>query len=333
MAYGIESEKSENRGGGFNWGGVAGAALGMIGSRIFAGADDRRQLRQQEALNKQAVASQKEMSDYNYNQSLRMWEATGYGAQKEQMEKAGLNPALMYGGAGSGGSTGISSGTGASGGQAANAAATQGAATAQGMGIAQTAMMTAQMENIKANTKKTEAEATQIGGAGTANIEANTELTKARTKLEQIAGTVQGATVKDAIQNIVWGAKRMEYEAGIAGNEQSVGDGTIIEKQNIIKQAAIGAMLENQAKKTGMALDRAKIDEISNSIRQKWETVAQGWSGLDQNQQRVEIEKFGKEMQANYPGVWNVAGKYVNDFVDGLNHLLGQKDYKKHKVE
>ena len=95
-----------------DWIAPAAGVVGMGLNLLTQGSQDRRQLKQQKELNKQQVESQKEMADYNYNNQLRMWEATGYGAQKKQMMDAGINPALMYGGAGSGGSTSVSSGTG-----------------------------------------------------------------------------------------------------------------------------------------------------------------------------------------------------------------------------
>ena len=49
---------------------------------------------------------QKELMDYQQKHQLEMWEKTNYPAQVQQMKKAGLNPALMYGQAGTGGQLG-----------------------------------------------------------------------------------------------------------------------------------------------------------------------------------------------------------------------------------
>jgi hypothetical protein len=73
--------------------------------------------------------------------------------ERKRLEEAGLNVGLMYGGSGAGGSTpsqSAGSGSGASGGVA--------GATQMGM-----AMQMAQIENIKAQTKKTEAETESVG--------------------------------------------------------------------------------------------------------------------------------------------------------------------------
>ena len=47
----------------------------------------------------------KEMADINQQHNKDMFDYTGYQAQVAQMKAAGLNPALMYGSAGGGGST------------------------------------------------------------------------------------------------------------------------------------------------------------------------------------------------------------------------------------
>lgn len=324
---------------GFNWGGAVGGALGMVsqlGSRIFAGADDRRQLRQQEALNKQAVASQKEMADYNYNNQLKMMNETSYSWQKEQMEKAGLNPSLMYGqGGGGGATTGSSGGGGVSGGQAANAAATQGANSASGMGMMQAAMMMAQTENIKADTKKKEVEADIAGGVGKDNIVAGTGLTNATAKLKEIEASVAGATQKDAIRAIVAGADKLMAEAQLTDNNKTISDQTMLEQKTKIQQEAIGALLRNSATKMSIQLDAAKINEITTTLMQKWEQLKLGKEGLqvarDNMEELTEAMLWGAGIQAGgnlVRGVMDIATKggtgtvtqTVRDNFDGTGH-------------
>ena len=54
---------------------------------------------------KRQVEAQKQLTDYNMKKQLELWEATGYEAQKKQIEKAGLNPGILYGRSGAGGQT------------------------------------------------------------------------------------------------------------------------------------------------------------------------------------------------------------------------------------
>ena len=83
---------------------------------------------------------------------MQYWEDTNYQAQREQMEKAGLNVGLMYGGQGQGGQT-MNPGGSASGGSI------EGRNGLSGMGMqigADVALKMAQAKNIEAQTKKLE---------------------------------------------------------------------------------------------------------------------------------------------------------------------------------
>ena len=80
---------------------AAQTGLGML----LSGWNDRRQLKQQQKLQDQQIAGNKELLEAQRLKEMQMWEDTNYSAQKEQMRKAGLNPALMYGMGGGGGTT------------------------------------------------------------------------------------------------------------------------------------------------------------------------------------------------------------------------------------
>lgn len=134
--------------------GIAGTVAGILG--IGEKRQDRRQIEQQKRLQELQIQGNKEMSEFEKNQQLDMWNKTNYGAQVNHLKEAGLNPALLYGMGGSGGATtGGGSGAGVSGGHAATGV--------QGQGMAlETALATAQLANIQAQTEKTKAEAKGI---------------------------------------------------------------------------------------------------------------------------------------------------------------------------
>ena len=120
------------------------AALGIgtsfvegIGNQIFGEMNQRRELR---GLDKSL--------EIQNRHAMEMWKNTSYAAQKEQMQKAGLNPALLYGMSGGGGQTTGGSGVAVGG---------------NGMGIdiqgglkgaMELALLKAQKDNIEADTKK-----------------------------------------------------------------------------------------------------------------------------------------------------------------------------------
>lgn len=133
---------------------ILGMLIGGGMGQIFGGMNDQRQLNQQGALNEQQAQIQKQLTNFNMKKQLELWEKTNYGAQIEQLKKAGLNPSLIYGMKGGGGAT-----TAVAPGSVAGGQATQGgggeALTMAGLGMesaARTALLKAQKENIEADT-------------------------------------------------------------------------------------------------------------------------------------------------------------------------------------
>lgn len=157
-----------------------GSAAPLIGAAynltIDRKEEDRRQLEQQKKLNQDQLDKNREAAKYSSDLQYEMWKKTNYGAQRAEIEDAGLNPALLYGMSGNGGSTGSASAGGVSGGQAASAAATQQNKLAMGMQLAQTALMTAQAEKTNAETD---------------NLKAGTERTGVQTEGERARVTAQ----------------------------------------------------------------------------------------------------------------------------------------------
>lgn len=171
--------------------------LGMMVANQLLGAgmgaiNDKRQLAQQGALNQQQVAAQKDLMQANLRNQMALWDATNYSAQKQQMEKAGLNPALMYGMSGGGGAT-AAAGTGGS---------VSGGSAQQNPGEMAMALnlqlLRAQKENIEADTKNKQADATLKGGAQTENIKADTALKV----LDQIVKDYTGKELKSQYENV-----------------------------------------------------------------------------------------------------------------------------------
>lgn len=303
-----------------------GALLGMIpqaiGSILGIGmqeANDRRQIRQQEKLQALQIAGQKDLTDYSYNKQLQMWKDTNYGAQVEQMKAAGINPALLYGMSGGGGSTtGTAGSTGVQGG----AAPTGGREIMDGMGIA---MQKAQMDLIKAQTKKTEVEANKTAGVDTQeaggrislmNAEfsqklAQTEALRLQNAINQINLAWQQDTKDQGRNPILYAALRAMNEADIAGNNAEIGDETIEDQKSRIKAEAIGATLANMAVRQGIKesegrvkLNAQQIEGIKSQIKTNSEMTlnwmrqnAQGWANMEtQNKEmalRQLMQQFG----------------------------------------
>ena len=114
-----------------------------------------KEVEQSQRLLDQQTEAQSELMKQSKDQQLSMWNATNYGAQTAHLQEAGLNPALMYGAGGGGGST--TAGSGAS-----------GQATASGAGKQQllhdrtTPIDIANITVAAAQAKKLEAEAKNL---------------------------------------------------------------------------------------------------------------------------------------------------------------------------
>ena len=143
-------------------------ALGMMLGDTWGRQQDRyqdeRQLAMQRKLQDLQLEGNKQLADYGQQLSYDLWQKTNYAAQRAQMEKAGLNIGLMYQQGGPGGTTQH--------GTAGQVAGAQGAQAGQNVGMGmqlglQTMMQQAQIENIKANTEKTKAEAVKTAGVDT----------------------------------------------------------------------------------------------------------------------------------------------------------------------
>ncbi len=87
-----------------------GGILGMIGGHQ----QERRNYRNNRNLMNLQQQNQMALNRQGHDLQMDMWNKTNYGAQVEHMKNAGLNPALMYKGAGAGGTTGSQGGGSAS---------------------------------------------------------------------------------------------------------------------------------------------------------------------------------------------------------------------------
>ena len=144
-------------------GAVGGTVMNWLDEALFGKKRRRQQIKQQQKLTDIQIAANKELADYGMGISKEMFEHTGYAAQRRQMEEAGLNPALMYGQAGAGGSTMAIGAGNASGSQASDEMAQKQAATQmQGMAL-QGAMIASQIEVNKAQANKLNADAALSG--------------------------------------------------------------------------------------------------------------------------------------------------------------------------
>lgn len=157
---------------------AAGAVTSIIGNKVNA--SERR--KEQERGMAMQLEANKEMAELNYEQQMKMWHDTNYTAQRKELEKAGLNPALLYGQTGGGGAT---TGSGVSGSTSVPSAGTYGL---QQMEIG---LMMAQKEKIEAEAEKAKAEAEKTKGIDTKAAETQQKLNEINLQVQEKIGIEQ----------------------------------------------------------------------------------------------------------------------------------------------
>lgn len=307
--YGAQGQAVETKGTNPQSGGVFGQVVGTGLGLLTANYNDRRQERLNRKMMAQQMAGAKEMGKFNQELALDTWQKTGYGAQRKQMEAAGLNVGLMYGGTGAGGTT--------QGGQSqmpSTSAAPSGGGEL-GMGIASAAqmmMIKAQIENINADTKLKNVEAGKKGGVDTENVVAGTGKIGAET--ENIQQQTKNAKINEAIlglQEDITGIER-EIKAGTKEDTISLIDSaarSAIAKANVdertqaqlikqINRASQEQALRIEGQQKGLIKTDAETASINQGIAKMVQEInnmiqgnMQAWDKMSQNEREIMIKQ------------------------------------------
>lgn len=260
---------------------AASGATGGIMGLALQGLNDKRQLKQQKKLQALEIAGQQQMTDYNTQKQLEMWEKTGYSAQMKQLREAGLNPGLIYGMGGAGGQT-----ANIEPGKVSGAEAPKGGGEAQGlmgmgmqMGL-QLQLLKAQKENIEADTNLKNTDAQKKGGVDTKeaearilNLQALTDNEKARGEMlkietsilsikEHIAGMTQNTAIAAAQKELQIATEQLERME----RENEIGSKTKDDAVKRIRAEATGAVLENELKRQNINLTKEQIIEVQHRV-------------------------------------------------------------------
>lgn len=233
--------------------GIIGAGLGLA----TASWNDQRQLDQQRQLQQLAIQGQQQMAQFNEGLAIDQWEKTGPVGQMQQLQKAGLNPGLMYSGGGGGGGTLQQPNNG----QIGIADAPKGGQeiqTMMGLGL-----MGAQQENLKADTEKKKAETDKTKGVDTAAVEAGISETMANIK--KIGQDTNNAEVQQGI---------LEYEKNIKGTEANIASATQTDVINTVGKQLESLEQTIQQQQTNNKITKETADQliqqaIQNTVEQQ----------------------------------------------------------------
>ena len=227
--------------------------LGQILGLATQGMQDKRQVKQEGKLLDQQLGFDFKKMDKNYDQQLKLWEATNYPAQMEQLKKSGLSPGLFYGMSGPGGATAAAQGQSVAGGKAANKAN-------EVMGMS---LLPQQKDLLEAQTDKTKAEADKTKGVDTAEAEtrilslaqgiknqkAQQRLTRIQGNLAEIEEDIKLGSYEDVLSTIKHTAGQAEKTLGIMSNDKEISDATKQDKIDLVEGELIGLGIANELKR------------------------------------------------------------------------------------
>jgi len=265
-----------------------------------------------------SLAGSMTLANYNHNLQMDLFEKTGYEGQMRQMQNAGLNPAMMYKNGGSSGQTNSSMPTMQK--QPIPSKVMDGAM----MGM-QAATTQANIELMKSQAYKNNVEAKRLeeGKGNESDASLNLKELELKFNTENFDTALQSA--KATLNNT---------EADTA---KKVADGTISE---------IDAKTRNWKNTSEVLNTIMNTKAVKEGIKQKWEEIkiaqqnadsntsnavtnAQNASinqqNADQNVLNTKIKEFEANLKSEYPTIWNVVGKTLNDFIG-----LGDNDKGEH---
>lgn len=285
--------------------GMVAPALGGFIGRALDGDSRKKDLNHSKELGRFNQKLGKDMGKFNMDLAMKYWEDTNYKAQIEQMIKAGLNPASMFGMAGQGGQT-MNVGAKAEAGGNPNQPQIQGI----GMQTATQALMaSSQIKLNEAQAEKTTAEAEKISGVDTTQVEAQTLNTETQTRLTSILADINADSKADQVdykayqvEQLIKDIREKEIRNEIQG--QSAND-----QIKMIKEQSIGQVLQNALTKVQTQKSEAEINKIANEITQGWEKIRQQNEGL--------ILQAGDNKRKLLDGKAQLS-KIENDFILGI---------------
>lgn len=197
--------------------GLAGAVTGGIGSIVSGGLGllgglfkrNNNGLKNQQKLMQQAWEYEKEgmglqynygqqAADAEYRRNLQMWKDTNFGAQRDEMEKAGLSVGLMYGNGG--GSAASTAGGTATQPNAPKTNPVEVALQQESMGL-QLKQIEAQNRLANAEATKTIAEANKIAGVDTKGQELQNKWQEIENRIQTSRESIEQSNMKAAAAN------------------------------------------------------------------------------------------------------------------------------------
>ena len=236
-----------------NW--ISNNAMGLIGLAGGAIAAKRQFKNEKELMGLQAKYN-REAATYSQQLQKEMWDYTNYENQVKHLKAAGLNPALLYGMSGGGGSTA---------GSASAAGVGNPGTQAVGMGL-EAAQIFSNIRLTNAEASKAEAEAEKTSGV-------DTEFTKAQTELATFNATLaeeKGKLTREQVETQKQMTSKVTQEARLLMTQADIAEET---KENEIQKSAqeLDNMIWDGILKTAQfEMTKAQTDYIKEQTSVIW---------------------------------------------------------------
>lgn len=289
---------------------------GQVAGTLLGNALGQKNVRENAEL---GLRNSKQMTDYNAEKQIEMFERTGYGAQMRQMKEAGLNAGLMYKNGGAGGSTALQSATMTPSGNSVKADLNIGRSMEIQQGMEQTK---AQTELIQAQTNLANTQAEKMGGVDTEVGKAevvNKEMGAENTRLDNL---LKEGALSDNIAKAGVEVNKIITETRKIGLENLVSEKTIDEKIKNIELEVVQKTLENELTEGKIQLTSEQTRAIGVELAQEWEKLSLQLDSVNIQQKQNAINEFTAKIQAKL-GLDNLQMRRIEAGLNTASKILG----------
>lgn len=259
-----------------------------MGAAFGGRAENKQHERQKEYMALQHQYNE-QSADAAQARAMQMWKDTNYSAQRKELEKAGMNAALMYGGSGAGG--GSTSDTGAQGqgvSQPTDQAASIGLQN-KGMTL-QLAQMASNIALNESQAKKNNAEANKIEGADTQLTEAETKFKQRITALQdELEKNLKAGTLESGARfHMIQSKERQVW----AETRKALVDAEVGEKTKDEMIASAGLANWKTTEEALLTASKGKlndqmIEKLKNDMAVAWANVALGEKSVSNEADKI----------------------------------------------
>ncbi len=313
-----------------------------VGIGMLQGASNMFGAGKQHKRNKEMMGishqNQQQLNRQGHQLQMDMWNKTNYGAQVAQMEKAGLNPALMYGMGGGGGTTAGSQGGG-------NASSGGNAVQMHPMDMANLALLKAQTDNINTDTELKEANTEKIGGVDTkeaeqriANMKESKDYIKMQKEYQEIVNANKQDEIDAFLKNIGQKTENLKQQFDLTDEQwgdllkMQMGKAlTAVENSNLLKSKVklTDAQEQEVWEKLDIAYNRLELEGLSidavlkkadaDMIRAKVIEAMEPMK-LEVEKKRIMIDSMTRIVTTIIGGVSSAASSYIGASTERTTH-------------